>query len=506
MFYATDFLEHTHVGTGTVVDRMVDAYTLEGRPRPVTRARFDWQVYDPARKEKGGVRWHTVEGPFVLRRKGRYYEMFSGGNWQNLSYGVSYATSDRVLADDEWHQTCDGTSVLPILRTIPDRVVGPGHNSVVLGPDGRQLYCVYHRWTAAGRALAIDRLEWVGDRLTVLGPTDEPTPAPILPGVRPTNLGAWTPARGAWSLRDDLLAQDATDTVAEATLDVGSSAFAVEASVRWQPMSPLQGSVGVELLAGDAVVLVFSIARSERAVSLRWGPAELVERTTLPADFEFEAFHELRLDVDGSRVRALLDGGAARWSVDVGIAATRVALLTAGAAAEVAGVSVSRGWSDDFEGDGAAEGAGWRVVSGRWRVDGLELRATAPGRVAKRVPSADYELVVNARSNDVEIAPALGPDGKGPVFSILRDGGEWSLAGGGGTFPLGADFDASQVWQLRFRKRGGRLDVALEGRWLGGVDAPSDAASVELGARSAGAAFEHARASELPGGSSRETL
>ena len=134
MFYATDFLDHTHIGTGTVVDRMVDWFTLEGKPRPVTRARYDWQVYDPARKEKGGVRWHTVEGPFVLKRKGIYYEMFSGGNWQNISYGVSFAVTDDMDRDEEWEQFSDGEKILPILRTVPGKVIGPGHNSVIRGP------------------------------------------------------------------------------------------------------------------------------------------------------------------------------------------------------------------------------------------------------------------------------------------------------------------------------------------------------------------------------------
>jgi hypothetical protein len=95
LFYATDFLTHTHVGTGTVRDRMDGLLMPSGNPRPVTRARYDWQVYDPARAEKGGVRWHTVEGPFVLRHKRLYYQMFSGGNWKNETYGVSYAVSPR---------------------------------------------------------------------------------------------------------------------------------------------------------------------------------------------------------------------------------------------------------------------------------------------------------------------------------------------------------------------------------------------------------------------------
>ena len=93
LFYAADFLARSHVGTGTVRDRLLDPFTLEGNPRPVALPRHDWHVYHPRRPEKGGVRWHTVEGPFVLRRKGVYYEMFSGGNWQNPTYGVSYATA-----------------------------------------------------------------------------------------------------------------------------------------------------------------------------------------------------------------------------------------------------------------------------------------------------------------------------------------------------------------------------------------------------------------------------
>jgi hypothetical protein len=29
---------------------------------------------------KGGVKWHTIEGLSVLKRKGMYYQMYSGGN------------------------------------------------------------------------------------------------------------------------------------------------------------------------------------------------------------------------------------------------------------------------------------------------------------------------------------------------------------------------------------------------------------------------------------------
>lgn len=178
LFYATDFLTHTHIGTGTVVDRMIDPLHLEGMPEPVTRARYEWQVYDPKRESKGGVKWHTVEGPFVIKHDGKYYQMFSGGNWQNLTYGVSYAVSDRIKPGHEWQQHADGEKILPILRTIPDKVIGPGHNSVVLGPDDKTYYCVYHAWQHGERVLCIDPIEFVGDELIVRGPTTTEQPGP----------------------------------------------------------------------------------------------------------------------------------------------------------------------------------------------------------------------------------------------------------------------------------------------------------------------------------------
>jgi beta-xylosidase len=180
LFYATDYLEHTHIGTGTAFDELLDPFILAGKPRPVTRAKYNWQVYDPARAEKGGVRWHTVEGPFVLYHNGLYYQMFSGGNWQNVSYGVSYAVTRDLTTTEEWAQAADGERILPILRTIEGKVIGPGHNSVVVGPDGSELWCIYHRWSHDRRArqMAIDRLVFESDELKVFGPSTTPQPYP----------------------------------------------------------------------------------------------------------------------------------------------------------------------------------------------------------------------------------------------------------------------------------------------------------------------------------------
>jgi len=192
MFYATDFLNHTHIGTGTVCDRVIDPYSLAGSPLPVTRGRFDWHVFDPKRMEKGGVRWYTIEGPCVLKHKGLYYEMFSAGNWKNTTYGVGYAYSDKIDRNEEWTQVCDGDLIFPVMRTIPEQAIGPGHNSVVRGPDNSQKYCIYHRWDPSGtrREMSVDRLEFVGKELVVYGPSTSPERRPNQAQTRiPNRIG-----------------------------------------------------------------------------------------------------------------------------------------------------------------------------------------------------------------------------------------------------------------------------------------------------------------------------
>jgi beta-xylosidase len=181
LFYARDFLDGERVGTALVVDRLEEMTRLAGEPRTVLRASSDWQLYAKARTMYGRVYdWHTLEGPFVVKRRGHYYCFYSGGAWPEPSYGVSYAVADHPLGP--WVEPHAGSA--KILRTIPERVIGPGHNSVVVGPDGQD-YIVYHAWDVqkTGRRMCIDLLEWTSDGPITTGPSFAPraAPAPIRP-------------------------------------------------------------------------------------------------------------------------------------------------------------------------------------------------------------------------------------------------------------------------------------------------------------------------------------
>jgi beta-xylosidase len=177
LFYARDFLDKSsrgRAGTGLVVDRLIDMKTLAGEEQVVLRARHDWQLFQAARIIYGGrYDWHTLEGPCVRERNGRYYCLFSAGRWENETYGVDYAVADSVLGPyaDEGNE--EGPRVL---RTVPGKVLGPGHNSIITA--GNTDYIVYHAWdpSMSARRMFIDPLEWQIDGPRCAGPTCTPHP------------------------------------------------------------------------------------------------------------------------------------------------------------------------------------------------------------------------------------------------------------------------------------------------------------------------------------------
>lgn len=170
LYYARDFFDG-RAGTGTAVIALADdMMTTLGEPHVTIRAQSDWQIYqrDRFHYERNWESWHTVEGPFVVFKDGRYYLFYAAGNWQDESYGVSYAVADHPLGP--WQDFGDRAHVLQ----GNDQVIGPGHCSVVLAPDNQTHICCYHAWNAerTERQLYIDPIEW-----TPNGPKVSPTRA-----------------------------------------------------------------------------------------------------------------------------------------------------------------------------------------------------------------------------------------------------------------------------------------------------------------------------------------
>ena len=67
-----------------------------------------------------------------------------------------------------------------VLSSVPGKVRGPGHHSIVTGPDGKTQYIVYHAWdpTMTVRWMCVDKLVWTPQGPRCEGPTSSPQAAP----------------------------------------------------------------------------------------------------------------------------------------------------------------------------------------------------------------------------------------------------------------------------------------------------------------------------------------
>lgn len=97
-----------------------------------------------------------VEGPFMLKRNGKYYFMWSEGGWGGPSYSVAYAIADNPFGPFE--------RIGKILQSNPEIGTGAGHHSVINVPGTDEYYIVYHRHPlghgGSERVVCIDRLEF----------------------------------------------------------------------------------------------------------------------------------------------------------------------------------------------------------------------------------------------------------------------------------------------------------------------------------------------------------
>ena len=185
LFHARDLLDlrdaqgvALRAGTALVVAPLRDMTQLDAPVRLVARARCDWQRFAADRAIYGQVLdWHTLEGPCVRRHDGRYWCFYSGGCWQDASYGVDYVVADGI--EGPWSDA--GAEEGPrVLRSVAGAVAGPGHCSIVDDDAGAPWLC-YHAWDRSGsrRELCIDPLFFGAGGPRACGPSRGLQPAPM---------------------------------------------------------------------------------------------------------------------------------------------------------------------------------------------------------------------------------------------------------------------------------------------------------------------------------------
>lgn len=98
---------------------------------------------------------HYVEGSFVIKRNGKYYFMWSEGDWTGSEYSVAYAIGDSPVGSFK--------RIGKILQQDLTIAKGAGHHSLLKLPGTEDWYIAYHRRPLDSnegnhREVSIDRL------------------------------------------------------------------------------------------------------------------------------------------------------------------------------------------------------------------------------------------------------------------------------------------------------------------------------------------------------------
>ncbi|KAK5992338.1 Arabinoxylan arabinofuranohydrolase-like protein [Cladobotryum mycophilum] len=167
-----------------------------------------------------------VEGPQMLKRKGRYYLFWSEGGWGGPDYAVSYGMAKSPTGPFK--------RIAKILQQDVAVATGSGHNAIIHVPDTDIYYMLYHRHPLHAtdgndRHLAYDRLYFNDDG------TIQPVNMLVHDDFKDGQLFNWNLFGGKWDTSSNslhagsspggkaLLNTDFTDFIYEADITIPSS-------------------------------------------------------------------------------------------------------------------------------------------------------------------------------------------------------------------------------------------------------------------------------------------
>jgi beta-xylosidase len=153
----------SYPGLHLYVQPMADPLTAEGHPVPVIAPTEPWEK----------TPYPLTEAPWMLKHKGTYYLLYSGGGADTAEYAIGYATAESPLGPFKKYPAN------PIVRK-GGGIFGPGHVSVTEDLKGT-LWMVYHQQRDDSRGwdriITIDRI-WFDERGVLHGKSTRGVPQP----------------------------------------------------------------------------------------------------------------------------------------------------------------------------------------------------------------------------------------------------------------------------------------------------------------------------------------
>ncbi len=258
-----------------------------------------------------------TEGPCVFKRNSIFYLIYTGNHVWTNGYRIDYAMSASGPLSGFRPQS-EQNPILVDTETPTHKALG--HGTAFVGPDLDTYFFCYHNLqdNKARRLLNFERIAWNGDKLMMTGPTDWEQDRPLVaendyfertePGDKwqTTGGGNWqTDAKEqtlSYSGTDDAQAIFQTEALADYTAE-----FTVSA-----PNPSLGGEMGAVFSYQDeanySLAVINAATKKFEVVTIAGGTETMRKSFSLPADFDPACWHSIRIEKNGTRVRAYIDG------------------------------------------------------------------------------------------------------------------------------------------------------------------------------------------------------
>ena len=258
-----------------------------------------------------------TEGPCVFKRNNIFYLIYTGNHVWTNGYRIDYAMSSSGPLSGFRPQS-EQNPILVDTETPTHKALG--HGTAFVGPDLDTYFFCYHNLqdNKARRLLNFERIAWNGDKLMMTGPTDWEQDRPLVAEndyFERTELGdKWTTTEGS-SWQTDAKEQ----TLSYAASDTAFAIFQTEAFADYtaeftmaSPNPSQGGEIGAVFSYVDEAnycMAAINVATNKFEIITVAEGAELPRKSfSLPADFDPACWHTIRIEKNGTRIRAYIDG------------------------------------------------------------------------------------------------------------------------------------------------------------------------------------------------------
>lgn len=263
-----------------------------------------------------------TEAPCLIKRNGIYYLLYTGNhvysNGYRVDYGINTTRNPISTYTPQKKQN-------PILIKTEGSFYGLGHGTAFIGPDLDTYYFTYHNLlrigggTAPARQFNYDRMAWNGDKLLMLGPTNWAQQNPHLANsdfFDRAQIGSdWSmPDGGNWSIvNNDFLLQDNMNAEYKAIFNpYPAMNFTAEFTTKQNTTNGNIAKIGAVFSYKDEQNYGTALLNSSSnqleinfLVNNVWGT---VMKYNLPADFNHNVWHSIRIEKHVQNYKFFVDG------------------------------------------------------------------------------------------------------------------------------------------------------------------------------------------------------